>query len=68
MLCRNIVDERTSSNLKSSVVFMTHCVEGHIYRIMTKEKSGSNRQNLLEKASDDLSCYEKKKVGGVVTV
>ena len=40
VLCRNIVDERTSSNLNSSVVFVTHCVEGHIYRFMTKKKVG----------------------------
>ena len=33
-----IVDERTSLNLNLSVVFRTHRAEGHIYRIITKEK------------------------------
>jgi hypothetical protein len=33
-----IVDERTSLNLNSSVVFRTHRAEGHIYRIIAKEK------------------------------
>ena len=33
-----IVDERTSLNLNSSVVFRTCRAEGHIYRIIAKEK------------------------------
>ena len=39
---------------------MTHCVEGHIYRIMTKEKGGrgrygaSNRQKIARKRVHDI--------------